>query len=292
MFLELVESLRPRQWTKNLVVFAAIIFSRNLDQPVLLGRTILAFFLFCLLSGAIYLLNDWADRERDRQHPVKCQRPVASGRLEPKVALGTGFGLMVFALLAAFMLSPAFGVAALAYCLLQVAYSFYLKHIVILDVMLIALGFVLRVVSGALVIEVEISSWLLICTILLALFLALGKRRGELTLLDEQAVKHRLSLKEYSPYFLDQMIGVVTASALMAYALYTMAPETIAKFGTTHLNLTIPFVLYGIFRYLYLIYQKKIASSDPVGIILSDPPLLVDILLWLVAVELIFHWSK
>lgn len=291
MIAALFESLRPKQWIKNLVLFAPIIFSQNLHNPDMLFKVCLAFFLFCMLSGCIYLINDVLDMENDRQHPLKCQRPIPSGRLKPKVAIIVCIVLSLLCLAGSFWLQPEFGLVVVAYFFLLVCYSIKLKQIVIVDVMVIALGFVLRVVSGALVIQVEISSWLLICTILLALFLALSKRRHELVLLHKQATGHRKILQEYSPYFLDQMIAVVTASTLMAYALYTMSAETIAKFNTPHLNLTIPFVLYGIFRYLYLVHQKG-GGGSPTTIMLTDLPLIINMLLWLVSVEIILKFGS
>jgi 4-hydroxybenzoate polyprenyltransferase len=291
MLTALIESLRPKQWIKNLAIFAAIIFSQNLHNLGMLVKVCLACLIFCLLSGSIYLINDVLDMDNDRQHPLKCKRPIPSGRLSPKLAITTSVGLTILCLAGSFWLQPQFGFIALSYFVLLAGYSLKLKQIVIVDVMVIALGFVLRVVSGALVIRVEISSWLLICTILLALFLALSKRRHELMLLDKQAVEHRQILREYSPYFLDQMIAVVTASTLMAYALYTMSAETIAKFNTPNLPLTIPFVLYGIFRYLYLVHQRGQGGS-PTNIMFTDLPLIVNTLLWLVSVEIILYMAR
>jgi 4-hydroxybenzoate polyprenyltransferase len=291
MLSALFESLRPKQWTKNLVLFAPIIFSQNLHNLDMLLKVCLAFLIFCLLSGCIYLVNDVMDMENDKQHPIKCQRPIPSGRLNPKTAISISIGLALSCLIGSFWLQPQFGLISVIYLILLTAYSLRLKQIVIVDVMAIALGFVLRVVSGAVVIQVEISSWLLICTILLALFLALSKRRHELILLDTLATEHREILREYSPYFLDQMIAVVTASTLMAYALYTMSAETIAKFNTPYLNLTIPFVLYGIFRYLYLVHQKGQGGS-PTTIMLTDLPLIINTFLWLISVEIILYMAK
>ncbi len=291
MLTALIESLRPKQWIKNLSIFAAIIFSQNLHDLTMLYKVCVACFIFCLISGCIYLINDVLDIENDRQHPLKCKRPIPSGRLNPKVAIITSIGLGCLCLVLSFWLEPKFGMVAAIYFALLVGYSLKLKQIVIVDVMVIALGFVLRVVSGALVIQVEISSWLLLCTILLALFLALSKRRHELTILDKQATEHRKILREYSPYFLDQMIAVVTASTLMAYALYTMSAETIAKFNTPYLNLTVPFVLYGIFRYLYLVHQKGKGGS-PTTIMLTDVPLIINVVLWLITVEVILYTAR
>jgi 4-hydroxybenzoate polyprenyltransferase len=284
----LVASLRPRQWTKNLLVFAGLIFSGNLARPALVGRVVLAFLIFCLLSGAVYLLNDVVDAERDRSHPQKRLRPVAAGRLSLGVAAGTGVALLVGACLAAFAVSFRLGVVALAYAGLLSAYSAGLKHLVIVDALVIAAGFVLRALAGVVVIGEEFSNWLLLCTILLALFLTFGKRRHELLALEGGAADHRPILSEYSPQFLDQMIAVVTASTLMAYALYTISPETEAKLGTRHLPLTIPFILYGLFRYLYLLYRHEL-GGNPSEHLLTDRALLVDVALWGLAVVALLY---
>lgn len=287
----LVASLRPRQWTKNLLVFAGLIFSRGLHEPVLLARSTLAFVLFCLLSGGVYLINDVLDAERDRAHPQKRHRPVASGRVRPSVAVAAGLLLLVGATLAAFALSLRLGVVALAYAALLTAYSIGLKHVVIVDTLIIAGGFVLRALAGVVVLDIEFSYWLLFCTILLALFLTFGKRRHELLALEGGATDHRPILSEYSPQLLDQMIAVVTASTLMAYALYTMAPDTHARLGTTRLPLTIPFVLYGIFRYLYLLYRRDL-GGNPSEHLLTDRALLVAVALWGVTVVLVLYGAR
>jgi 4-hydroxybenzoate polyprenyltransferase len=280
--------MRPRQWTKNLILFAALIFSQRLFQLAMLRDNITAFIIFCFLSGSVYILNDLIDLEQDRNHPKKSKRPLASGKLKPSVAIISGIILVALSLISAFRLNINFAWIALGYFILQIAYSTLLKHIVILDVLTVSAGFVLRAIAGGEVIEVPISSWLLICTILLALFLALGKRRHELILLEENAVNHRKILYEYSPGLLDQMISVATASTVIAYALYTMSAETIKKFQTDNLKYTIPFVLYGIFRYLYLIHQRQEGGS-PERILLNDNPLIINILLYLIAVWLFIY---
>ena len=284
----LVTSLRPYQWTKNLIIFAALLFG----QRLLDGRALLyasaAFAIFCALSGVVYLINDIADREADRQHPVKKHRPIASGALPVSVALTVALLLMVSALTGAFFLRPLFGVLASAYLGLLMLYSGPLKHIVIIDVLTIAIGFVLRAAGGAVAIDVAISHWLYVLTILLALFLALSKRRHELVLLGEGATGHRRILEEYSPYLLDQMISVVTASTLVAYAFYTVSPETVSKFGTDLLGLTLPLPIYGIFRYLYLVHQKE-GGGSPAEMLLTDRPLLICSALWAVAVAIIIY---
>jgi 4-hydroxybenzoate polyprenyltransferase len=282
-----VASLRPRQWVKNLFVFAGLIFAQKLFTP-LVWPAVATFSIFCALSGAIYLLNDVADRDKDRLHPLKRLRPVAAGRLSVPLALGVGGALIVGGLGASLALSPALAAVALAYVVLLTAYSAGLKRLVIVDVIVVASGFVLRAVAGAVAINVEISGWLLICTILMALFLALGKRRHEYLALGDEAVRHRPVLAEYSAGLLDQMIAVVTASTVTAYALYTMSPETVAKFHTQLLPATLPFVLYGIFRYLYLLYRRQL-GGNPSELFLHDRPLLIDALLWLLTVVAIIY---
>jgi 4-hydroxybenzoate polyprenyltransferase len=286
----LLASLRPRQWVKNLFVFAGVIFSQQLLTPRV-WPALAAFAIFCGLSGAVYLFNDVADADKDRLHEAKRLRPVASGALPPATAVGFGVLLLAGCLAAAFGLSTAFGLVALAYGALLTAYSVWLKHLVILDVLTVAAGFVLRAVAGAVAVDVEISGWLLICTILIALFLALGKRRHEYRSLTGDAAAHRPILAEYSEGFLDQMISVVTASTVITYALYTMSPETVAKFNTRLLPLTLPFVLYGIFRYLYLLYRRDL-GGNPSDLLVADRGLLLDALLWMLATLAIIYGPR
>lgn len=291
MIADLVISLRPRQWTKNLLVFAGLIFSQSLHRPGLVGRVVLTFAIFCALSSSMYLVNDVLDAERDRAHPQKRDRPIASGRLRPGLAIAVALGLLALGVIGAFALSSRLGVVALAYAGLLTAYSAGLKHVVILDALMIAAGFVLRALAGVVVIAAEFSQWLLLCTILLALFLTFGKRRHELLLLEDGAADHRPILSEYSPQLLDQMIAVVTASTLMAYALYTVSPETAARLGTTQLPLTFPFVLYGIFRYLYLLYRRDL-GGNPSEHLLTDRALLVDVALWAATVVALLYTAR
>jgi 4-hydroxybenzoate polyprenyltransferase len=281
-------SLRPAQWTKNLIVFAALIFAVKLLDPAALAYASAAFLIFCALSGAVYLINDVSDREQDRLHPLKRMRPIAAGDLSPGAALAFAGVLSVIALTASFSLRPAFGVTAAAYLALFVVYTRSLKHIVILDVMAIAIGFVLRAVAGGLVIDVHVSNWLLVCTMLGALFLGLAKRRHEMTLLAEGAKGHRRILEEYDPYLLDQMIGVVAASTMVAYIIYCASPETHASFGTEWMVLTTPFPIYGLFRYLYLVHRKS-GGGSPSDMLLTDRPLLACVASWGVAVVLIVY---
>lgn len=291
MIKPIIESLRPKQWTKNLLLFAGLLFSKSLFQVPLLLKATAGFFIFCLLSGTEYLVNDLLDIEQDRTHPVKSKRPLASGKLAPSSAVAVVIVLSVAGLASSFLLHRTFGWIALIYFLLMLSYTFALKHVVILDVIIIALGFVLRAVAGAAVIEVPISSWLLVCTTFLALFLVLNKRRHEMVLLGENAANHRKILGEYSPYFLDLMVAVVTASTIMAYTLYTAAADTVQKFGTRNLIFTLPFVLYGIFRYLYLVHQKNMGGS-PEQILIKDVPMILNIFLYLIATGVILYWRN
>jgi 4-hydroxybenzoate polyprenyltransferase len=283
----LLVSLRPHQWVKNLVVLAALAFSKHLFEADAFFRAALAFAVFCALAGAAYLVNDLLDAEQDRQHPLKRHRPIASGALPAAAARASAACLTVCALAASVWLGRDVALVAFAYFLLTLAYSLVLKHHVILDVLAIAIGFVLRAIAGALAIGVRFSDWLLVCTILLALFLALAKRRHELVSL-EDASGHRRILREYSPYLLDQMIAVVTASCLTAYAFYTLAPETVEKYRTDRLAWTIPFVIYGIFRYLYLVHRREQGGS-PTEVLLTDRPLLAAVALWAAVVIAIVY---
>jgi len=271
-------------------VFAGLVFAQQLFTAAAVVA-LAAFVVFCGLSGAVYLFNDVADRDRDQRHPTKRYRPIAAGRLGPGVAVAVGVALVVAGLGGAFAINVAFALVALTYVTLLLAYSVWLKHIVIVDVLVVAGGFTLRAAAGALAIDVEISAWLLICTIQMALFLALGKRRHEYIALAGGAERHRPILHEYSEGLLDQMIAVVTASTVTAYALYTMSPETVAKFHTHLLPATLPFVLYGIFRYLYLLYRKQL-GGNPSDLFLSDRALLVNSVLWILTVLLIVYGPR
>jgi len=289
VWFQILVTMRPKQWIKNTVVFAALVFSQKLFDHHAFLMSFLAFFLFCLIASSVYLINDVLDKEEDKLHPFKKLRPVASGSLSTATAVTCAVLLAIVSLGAAIYLDGWFGVILATYYGTNLAYSKYLKHAVIIDVMVIAFGFVLRAIGGAVIIKVEISPWLIICTTLLALFLGFGKRRHELVTMNEEAPNHRPILSEYSPYFLDQMISVLTASTVVAYALYTMSTEVQAKLHTTHLNLTIPFVLYGIFRYLYLIHQKK-SGGNPTSVLFNDKPLLINIVLWMLTVCVILYF--
>jgi len=260
-------------------VLAGLVFGGRLLEPAAVATAAAAFVIFCALAGAIYLFNDVADREADKNHPLKRERPIASGRLATTTAVTAGAILGAAGAGAAFLIGVQFGLVSATYLAALLLYSFALKHVVILDVLMIAAGFVLRAVAGAVAVNVPIGHWLLVCTTLLALFLALSKRRHELVVLANGATDHRRILEEYSPYLLDQMIGVVTSSTLIAYIVYATSADTAARLGTAKLGLTIPFVLYGIFRYLYLVHQKS-GGGSPAAMLLTDRPLLVCVALW------------
>jgi 4-hydroxybenzoate polyprenyltransferase len=287
--LSLLASLRPEQWTKNLIVFAALIFAQRLTDLEAVGLSTAAFAIFCVLSGVVYLVNDLLDQDADRQHPIKRHRPIASGALAPGTAVLWAAGLGAGAVIAATWLAPLFGPTAAVYLALFAGYSRWLKHVVILDVLSIAVGFVMRAAAGGIVIGEPVSEWLLVCTVLLALVLALGKRRHELTLLADGAAGHRRILDEYNPYLLDQMIGVVTASTLMAYIIYVASPDTVERFGTHLLVLTVPFPIYGILRYLYLVHRRD-GGGNPSDLLIADRPLLICVALWgLVTASVIYR---
>jgi 4-hydroxybenzoate polyprenyltransferase len=283
-----LESLRPAQWVKNGFVFAALIFSRSLTDWHRTAVVALAAVVFCLVSSAAYVLNDVLDAPEDRQHPSKRLRPVASGRLGARAAWSAAAGLTLVGLAGAWWLDFEFFLVTAAYVALTGLYSWFLKRVMLLDVFVIAAGFILRVLGGGVVIHVEISSWLIVCTTLLALFLALTKRRHELVLLGGNASNHRPILAHYTPYFLDQLIGIVTASTVMSYSLYTLSDDVRRKFPGKRLELTIPFVLFGIFRYLYLVHRTSDAGS-PLRLLLTDRVLLAVILLWAAAVIFIIY---
>jgi len=279
----LLESLRPRSWLKNVFLFAGIIFAR-LWSPGAVLVTALGALGFSLLAGSIYLVNDVADRRRDILHPDKRMRPVASGRLAPGTALAAAVLLAFMVLSISFARSRGFFTVCLAYFIMQLLYSFKLKHVPILDCLLIAMGFVLRALAGVEIVsdagfEIIISPWLVLCTFFVAVFLAFSKRRAEVVALGDGARQHRAILKEYTPYLLDEMIGVSTSASLMCYALYTVSERTTAQVSP-NLWMTVPFVAFGIYRYLYLVHMRNMGGS-PEKTLLSDPPMILNILLWL-----------
>ncbi|MGQ9708688.1 MAG: decaprenyl-phosphate phosphoribosyltransferase [bacterium] len=290
MIAGIVKSMRPKQWVKNLLIFAALVFSENLLVLPKLVRSVGAFIAFCLLSGAVYIINDIVDRGNDRSHPKKRLRPIASGQLDVYPAALAAATFVIIGIGGGFFLEWRFGVVVVVYFLLQLAYSFSLKKIVVLDVMVVASGFALRAISGSYVIGVQISPWLFVCAILLALFLALAKRRHELLFLEGGGISHRSVLGKYSETLLDQMIGIACSATVIGYCLYTMAPETVQKFKTHNLILTVPFVLYGIYRYLYLVYRKE-EGGAPEKVLFTDIPLMIDVLLWLLSVVGVLYFK-
>ena len=288
MLIFLFKSMRPAQWLKNLFIFAGLIFAEKAAVSHLVWLSTQAFLAFCLLSSAVYLINDVLDREQDRKHPLKKHRPVASGLLRPRDCILAAAIFIIASGLWATHLGGRFTVICSIYLVLNLLYSLKLKQLVIIDVMSIALGFVLRVLAGTAVIAVETSPWILICTFLLSLFLGFGKRRHELLLLDNQAPAYRDVLVHYHPYFLDQMISVVTPSTLICYTLYTLSPDTVAHVGSRNLLYSVPFVMYGIFRYLYLIHRES-GGGDPAQVLLSDKWLLGAVFSWLAAVAAVLY---
>jgi 4-hydroxybenzoate polyprenyltransferase len=280
-----IRLLRPQQWTKNFLVLAALIFADQFEILSQCLRAFTAFAAFCILSSATYVFNDLIDRKADQAHPRKRNRPIASGKVSPATGIIMALLLVAAGLALAWNVQKAALACMVGYLILQVCYATLLKKVVILDVISIASGFVLRAVAGAYAIEATISPWLLICTILLALFLALSKRRSEL-LISDQAVIHRPVLEEYNLAFLDQLIAIVTSCTLLAYILYTFNEQTTEKFHSHLMPLTLPFVLYGVFRYLYLIYRRS-EGGEPELLLIRDLPLLIDIILWAAAVAAI-----
>jgi 4-hydroxybenzoate polyprenyltransferase len=286
---DLLKTARPKQWVKNGFVFAALIFASKLGHADLVARTVAAFVLFCVLSSAVYFLNDSLDVEADRQHPLKSSRPIAAGRIPVSAALAVATGLAIVSVGLAFVLDVHFGLVALGYLALQVAYSIQLKHLVLIDVFVIAAGFVLRAAGGAVVIHVTISPWLYLCTILVSLFLGFGKRRHELVLLEDTARVHRRNLEEYTGPLLDDLINIVAGATVIAYSLYTFYASDVPH--NHAMMLTIPFVLYGIFRYLLLVHRTDMGGS-PEEAVWRDLPLTIDVILWAIIAAFILHFSR
>jgi 4-hydroxybenzoate polyprenyltransferase len=281
-------SMRPQQWLKNVFLFAGILFSRNFFNLSLLFNVFEGFVLFCLTASSIYILNDVMDAEKDRLHPEKKNRPLAAGLLSAQTALTVALLMASMCVAGAFALNSSFGLILLSYLGLNLAYSLKIKPIVILDVMCIATGFVLRILAGTTLAGVVPSDWLIICTITLSLFLGFSKRRHEISLIGENAESHRKVLTQYSLPFLDQMIAVATSTTVISYALYTVSAETVSRFGTRNLVFTIPFVLYGIYRYLYLMHEKN-EGGNPTKTVLRDWPLIINGLVWATVSFLIIY---
>jgi 4-hydroxybenzoate polyprenyltransferase len=290
----LLKAMRPIQWSKNVLLFAGLLFALKFTDPVSIVKALAGFALFCLFSSSIYLINDVRDRERDRLNPRTAKRPIASGALKPSIAIGAVGVILPVTFVLSWLLNPWFALVGGIYIAKDLGYSFGLKHVVILDVFLIAAGFTLRAVAGALAIEAPISPWLYVVTTLGALFLALNKRKHEILLLEADAGSHRKVLDEYSPALIEEMLAVVTATTVMAYALYTFTADNLPpRLRENHLMmLTVPFVLYGIFRYLYLVYQKD-EGSTPEEVLVRDRPLLACIVLWgITSATLLYVFSR
>jgi 4-hydroxybenzoate polyprenyltransferase len=288
MLKALITAMRPKQWTKNLIIFAGLIFSQNFFHPDFLRTSILAFIAFCMNASSVYLINDIKDVEQDKLHPVKKHRPLAAGLISAGQGGIFAAVLAITSLCLAFGLDLTFGQLLTAYWIMMIIYSFKLKHMVIVDILVISAGFIIRALSGAVVLEVDISRWLLACAIFLSLFLILSKRRNEIAELGVNAGEHRAILEEYGERFLDQMIAVVTACTIISYVLYTLDPGTVDKFHTKGLIWSVPFVIYGIFRYLYLVYQKNLGGR-PEMVLLTDRPLLFSVFLWIIASMIIVY---
>ncbi|GMW00996.1 MAG: decaprenyl-phosphate phosphoribosyltransferase [Candidatus Hydrogenedentota bacterium] len=280
--------LRVYQWTKNLLVFAALVFAQQFDEPSQILRSIAAFSVLCAISSAVYIFNDLIDIEKDRTHPEKRHRPLPSGQVGVPVALAFMLLLAGGSLAGAYALRPAFFLCVLIYVALVTAYTLVLKHLLIVDVLVIAIGFVIRAVSGAIVLDVAFSNWLVVCTLFLALFLGLGKRRRELEHLDDAATSHRAVLGLYTVRYVDALMLVLAATTLLTYTIYTCTPEVIERTGTDKLYLTLPFVIYGVFRYLYIVMENK-GGGDPSRTLLKDTALLSTVLLWGAACMVILY---
>ncbi|MEW6680827.1 MAG: decaprenyl-phosphate phosphoribosyltransferase [bacterium] len=276
--------MRPKQWIKNLFIFAALVFGEKLADLPSLIKASLGFILFCTIAGSGYLINDILDKKKDSTHPLKSKRPIVSGVLKRKYAISFALLFITLSIFCSFFINYNFTLSLVSYLLLSLSYSIWLKKIVIIDILTLSFGFVIRVIAGALIVNVSISLWLLICTMLIALFLILSKRRHELVLLEDDASLHREILAEYSPQFIDEMISAITGATIIAYSLYAFQSKEFGKY----LPLTIPFVLYGIFRYLYLVHQKKRGGSPEIDIT-QDKPLMINIFLWVISVLCIIY---
>lgn len=289
-FIGLIKTMRLRQWVKSVIVYAALVFDGKLFVPDLFLKTTGIFLAFCLLSSSVYILNDLVDMEKDRQHPRKRARPLASGQLDPRVAAVAAAIMATVAIGAAFAINSWAGVILLIYLAQNFAYSFWLKNVVIIDVMVLAFGFLLRVLAGVAVVQVEnFSPWLYVCVTLLALFLGFGKRRQEIVLLEEGAGSHRSSLLEYNLPLLDQIIGMVVTATLVAYTFYSFDATT--ALAHSRMLLTVPFVFYFLTRYLYLVHVKHLGGA-PDELLLEDRPLLINSVLWAVSVVLLIYVWK
>ena len=291
MFTTVLQALRVYQWTKNLLVFAALVFAEQLFYPQQIWRSVIAFFAFCAASSTVYLINDIKDVEHDRIHPTKRMRPLASGALSMSSAIGLAILCAAIALMLGQSLGISFLLILLFYMALVISYSLVLKNILLVDVLVVAIGFVVRAIAGAIALDVVFSDWLVVCTLFLALFLGFSKRRHEIQILDRQAMSHREVLGHYTVPYLDSLILVVAGATLITYTIYTCSPEVVGRLGTDKLYLSLPFVVYGLFRYLYLVHIHE-EVGDPSRILIKDRSLAIAVLLWGFVCMGIIYWKR
>jgi len=284
--------LRPQQWLKNFFIFAPLIFSKHLFQEGYFWTSALAFLVFSLLSSTVYVINDIADREADKLHPVKRNRPIASGKISVAQAAGIALVLIIVVGLLGARLNAKFLFIACVYFVLNIGYSFFLKHVILVDVFIVAAGFMLRVLAGAFAIDVQVSEWLVLCTLFVSLFLSISKRRGELLLVkNSESYQGRAVLREYEVEFMDQMMTIAAAGMAISYALYTVAERTISVFGTANLIFTTLFVLFGIFRYLYIVRVRK-TDDNPTHLLVTDLPMIVNVAAWFIVCVIIIYFNE
>jgi 4-hydroxybenzoate polyprenyltransferase len=289
MIKDVLKAVRPKQWSKNIIVFAGLVFAEDIVKIEKITLSLFAFAIFCMISSGGYLINDVIDRKKDALHPQKRFRPIAAGRIKPNLAIGLAVVLVLASLWFAFQLNFIFANLILFYFLMTLGYSLFLKNVMIVDVLVIATGFMIRAIGGTVIISEQLSSWLIICTTFLALFLAINKRKAEVVMLGDKATKTRKTLRKYNSNLLDQMINTVTSACLISYALYTLDTETVYKFGTRNLIFTLPFVIYGLFRYLYIVHHKKIGESPEIAIF-SDIPIIICVLLYGLTIAVIIYF--
>ncbi|MBN1385161.1 MAG: decaprenyl-phosphate phosphoribosyltransferase [Elusimicrobia bacterium] len=283
----LLISIRPHQWLKNIIVFSGLIFSKNLFNTGLLLKTFLTFILFCFLTGGVYIINDIADIEKDKIHPYKSKRPISSGQITVPYAVTAAFLMILISLIGGFYLNLYLGWVLAGYFFLNLLYTFFLQYIIIMDILCISLGFVARVLAGGVPIQIEGSPWIMACTVLLALLLTLGKRKQEMVLLDGKAEQHRNVFRIYAR-IIDRIIMTTSILTVAVYLVYTISPGTINKFHTNYLIFTVPFVIYGVFRYNYLINKRNIEETVEI-VLLKDFRLIVNTILWiLISISIIY----
>ncbi len=284
-----IRLIRIKQWIKNLFLFAPLIFSQHLFESDYFSKVFIGFITFCFLSSAVYILNDIADAESDRRHPIKKDRPIASGEIKIPIALLLAVLLIFLVVISAVNQNYKFNLALFSYLGVNIAYTYKFKNVVLLDIFSIAFGFMVRIIAGAWIVNIEVSSWLILCTLFLSLFLAITKRRSEITLVEEQQLNDtRKVLSDYSVAFADQMSTIVASGAVISYALYTVSERTRETFNTEYLIFTTPFVVFGIFRYLYLVHKKNL-GENPTAVVTTDMPMIINLFLWLLSAILIIY---